>query len=69
MDIFYCQPLKDIVSICEKYRKDYLNKWINFIGDDLKSWEVDGQHYTMIGPEHVPKFPRTLKRALAIRGL
>jgi thioesterase domain-containing protein len=69
MDIFYCQPLKDVASTRKEYRKDHLNKWVNFIRDDLKFWEVDGQHYTMIGPEHVPKFQQILKKALAVRGL
>ncbi|CAF9922048.1 MAG: hypothetical protein GOMPHAMPRED_002476 [Gomphillus americanus] len=68
-DIFYCQPLKDVASNRTEYRKDHLNRWVEFIRDDLKFWEVDGQHYTMIGPEHVPKFQQTLKKALAARGL
>ncbi|MCJ1331967.1 hypothetical protein MMC10_008659 [Thelotrema lepadinum] len=69
MDVFYCQPLKDVARTREEYRKDHLNHWVNFIRDDLKFWEVDGQHYTMIGPEHVHKFQQTLKKALAARGL
>jgi acyl-CoA synthetase (AMP-forming)/AMP-acid ligase II/thioesterase domain-containing protein len=69
MDIFYCQPLKDVASNRVEYRKNHLNHWVGFIRNDLKFWEVDGQHYTMIGPEHVPKFQQTLKKALAARGL
>lgn len=69
MDIFYCQPLKDVASNRVDYRKQHLNHWVNFIRNDLKFWEVDGQHYTMIDQEHVPKFQQTLKRALAARGL
>ncbi|KAF2793762.1 putative polyketide synthase PksJ [Melanomma pulvis-pyrius CBS 109.77] len=69
MDIFYCQPLKDVASNRVDYRKNHLNHWVNFIRSDVKFWEVDGQHYTMIGPEHVPKFQQTLKKALAARGL
>jgi len=69
MDIFYCQPLKDVASTREQYRKDHLNHWVGFIRNDLKFWEVDGQHYTMIGPDHVPTFQKTLKKAPSARGL
>jgi acyl-CoA synthetase (AMP-forming)/AMP-acid ligase II/thioesterase domain-containing protein len=69
MDIFYCQPLKDVASNRVEYRKKHLDHWVGFIRDDLKFWEVDGEHYTMIGSEHVPKFQQTLKNALAARGL
>lgn len=69
LDIFYCQPLKAVASNRVEYRKNHLNHWVGFIRDDLKFWEVDGEHYTMIGPEHVPKFQQTLKKALAARGL
>jgi acyl-CoA synthetase (AMP-forming)/AMP-acid ligase II/thioesterase domain-containing protein len=69
MDIFYCQPLKDVARNRVEYRKDHLNHWVNFVQHDLKFWEVDGEHYTMIGQEHVPKFQQTLKKALVERGL
>jgi acyl-CoA synthetase (AMP-forming)/AMP-acid ligase II/thioesterase domain-containing protein len=69
MDIFYCQPLKDVARNRVEYRKDHLNHWVHFIRNDLKFWEVDGQHYTMIGPDHVFRFQQTLKKALAARGL
>ena len=69
MDIFYCQPLKDVAHTREDYRKNHLNCWVNFVRDDLKFWEVDGEHYTMISPDHVTKFQQILKKALAARGL
>jgi acyl-CoA synthetase (AMP-forming)/AMP-acid ligase II/thioesterase domain-containing protein len=69
MDIFYCQPLKDVASNRVEYRKHHLNHWVNFIRSDLKFHEVDGQHYTMIDQDHCPKFQQTLKKALAARGL
>lgn len=69
MDIFYCQPLKDVAHTRTEYRKDHLNHWVHFIRDDVKFWEVDGQHYTMIDSNHVHKFQQTLKKALAARGL
>ncbi|KAJ5263652.1 Thioesterase [Penicillium angulare] len=68
MDIFYCQPLKDVASSREEYRNDKLNHWTDF-ARDVKYHEVGGEHYTMIGPEHLPKFQQTLKRVMAARGL
>ncbi|KAJ5634737.1 Thioesterase [Penicillium herquei] len=69
MDVFFCQPLKDVASSREEYRYEKLNHWIDFVRDDLKYHEVGGEHYTMIGPEHVPKFQQTLKNVMAARGL
>ncbi|KAL9608658.1 MAG: hypothetical protein Q9167_006525 [Letrouitia subvulpina] len=69
MDIFYCQPLKIVSRTREEYRKHKLSHWVNFVSDGVTFHEVDGEHYTMIGPEHVPKFQETLKKALAARGL
>jgi acyl-CoA synthetase (AMP-forming)/AMP-acid ligase II/thioesterase domain-containing protein len=69
IDIFYCQPLKDVASNRVEYRKNHLNHWVNFIRSDLRFHEVEGQHYTMIDQDHCPKFQQTLKKALAARGL
>ena len=69
MDIFYCQPLKDVASSREEYRNEKLNHWSDFVRDDLQYHEVGGEHYTMIGPEHLPKFQQTLKRVMAARGV
>ena len=69
MDVFYCQPLKDVASSRVEYRKQHLNRWVDFIRDDVKFWEVEGKHYTMIDSDHVPGFQRTLKKALEARGL
>jgi thioesterase domain-containing protein len=47
----------------------HLNKWVDFVREDLKFWEVSGQHYTMIDAEHVKGFQVLLKKALNERGL
>lgn len=69
LDVFYCQPLKVVAATREEYRNTKLNHWVNFVRDDVKYHEVGGEHYTMIGPDHVPKFQQTLKNAMAARGL
>ena len=70
MDIFYCQPPpKDVAHTREEYRWTKMNHWADFVRGEVKFHEVDGEHYTMIGPDHVPKFQQTLKEALIARGL
>ena len=69
MDIFYCQPLKAVARTREEYRQTKLNHWAEFVRDDVQFHEVDGEHYTMIGPDHVLTFQQTLKRVIAMRGL
>lgn len=69
MDVFYCQPLKIVARTREEYRTTKLNHWVDFMREEVRFHEVDGEHYTMIGPDHVAKFQQTLKEALAARGL
>ncbi|KAM0793987.1 hypothetical protein BDR22DRAFT_877314 [Usnea florida] len=69
MDVFYCQPLQVVARTREEYRDTKLNRWADFVRGDVRFHEVDGEHYTMIGVEHVHGFQRTLKKALAARGL
>jgi thioesterase domain-containing protein len=69
MDIFYCQPLRDVAGDRVEYRKNHLNHWVHFIRNGLTFWDVDGQHYTMISSEHVFGFQHTLKKALAAKGI
>ena len=69
IDVFYCQPLKVVARSREEYRNTKLNRWADFVRDGVEYHEVDGEHYTMIGPEHVHSFQQTLKKVLAARGL
>lgn len=69
MDVFYCQPLKIVARTWEEYRDTKLNRWADFVRGEVRFHEVDGEHYTMIGVEHVHRFQQTLKKALAARGL
>ncbi|CAD6584664.1 MAG: hypothetical protein ASARMPRED_001828 [Alectoria sarmentosa] len=69
MDIFYCQPLKAVARTREEYRQTKLNHWDDFVRDDVQFHEVNGEHYTMIGPDHIIKFQQKLKMVIAARGL
>ncbi|RAH49951.1 thioesterase domain-containing protein, partial [Aspergillus brunneoviolaceus CBS 621.78] len=63
MDVFYCQPLKVVARTREEYRNTKLNHSVNFVREDVRYHEVDGEHYTIVGPEHVARFQLTLKKA------
>lgn len=69
MDVFYCQPLKVVAGTRKEYRETKLNHWTDFVRNEVRFHEVDGEHYTMIGPEHVFRFQQTLRKALVARGL
>ena len=69
MDVFYCQPLKVVAKTRHEYRTEKLDRWRDFVRADVRFHEVDGEHYTMIGADHVFKFQRTLRKALRERGL
>ncbi|KAL9036760.1 MAG: hypothetical protein Q9180_004109 [Flavoplaca navasiana] len=69
MDVFYCQPLKVVARTRKEYRETKLNRWTDFVRSEVRFHEVDGEHYSMIGPEHVFTFQQTLRKALVARGL
>ncbi|KAL4936916.1 Alpha/Beta hydrolase protein [Aspergillus oleicola] len=69
MDVFYCQPLKIVSKTREEYRNTKLNQWLHFTRAGVEYHEVDGEHYTMIGPENVARFQRILINAMTARGL
>ena len=69
MDIFYAIPLAIAAKSKDDWRYNHLAKWQDFVGSELRFHEVDGAHYTMMGPEHVFSFQKHLKNALKERGL
>ncbi|OAG01874.1 acyl-protein synthetase [Paraphaeosphaeria sporulosa] len=69
LDIFYCTPLKAIADSRETWRDKYLRRWADFVHEPPRFHAVDGEHYTMIGADHVASFAQTLMQALKARGL
>jgi acyl-CoA synthetase (AMP-forming)/AMP-acid ligase II/thioesterase domain-containing protein len=69
MDIFYAIPLQAVSKSKEEWKKNHLSKWHDFVREDVRWTEVDGEHYTMMGPEYVVPFQKKLRHALAERGL
>ena len=69
MDVFYATPLK-IVSLDRKeWLERHLSRWEDFTASEPRFHEVGGEHYTMIGPEHVFGFQKKLRKALDARGI
>ncbi|KAE8329079.1 hypothetical protein BDV39DRAFT_203340 [Aspergillus sergii] len=68
MDVFYCISLV-VVASKKQWRDDHLSKWMDFTRSESRFHEVGGAHYTMLGPEHVFNFQKTLRAALDARGI
>ncbi|KAI9844989.1 MAG: putative NRPS-like protein biosynthetic cluster [Sclerophora amabilis] len=69
MDIFFAIPLSAVAKSKEDWVVNYLSKWKDFTRSDPRFHEVDGAHYTMMGPEHIFSFQKKLKSVLRERGL
>lgn len=53
MDVFFAEPLKIVALSKNDWVKNSLSKWKDFCRSDVRFHEVMGEHYTMIGEEHV----------------
>jgi acyl-CoA synthetase (AMP-forming)/AMP-acid ligase II/thioesterase domain-containing protein/aryl carrier-like protein len=68
-DCFYCIPLAVVATSKQQWLDDHLSKWKDFSRSKVRFHSVGGAHYTMLSPEHVFEFQKTLRRALEKRGL
>lgn len=69
MDVFYAIPLAAVAQSKKEWVEGPMSKWRDFVREAPRYHEVDGAHYTMISPEHVQRFAKTLKSVLQVRGL
>ncbi|RYO96765.1 hypothetical protein DL763_003041 [Monosporascus cannonballus] len=69
IDVFHAIPLKAAAKSREDWLQNHLAKWKDFCETKPRFHQVGGAHYTMIGPDHVVGFSKTLKEALEARGL
>ncbi|MCJ1313935.1 hypothetical protein MMC25_007615 [Agyrium rufum] len=69
MDVFIATPLAAVAQNRHEWRYEQLSRWGDFVRGELRFHDVGGAHYTMIGPEYVFGFQKTLKAALEARGL
>ena len=69
MDVFYAIPLVAVAKSKGEWKEKHLDKWGEFVEEGPRFHEVDGAHYSMLGPEHVLSFSKKIKGALGARGL
>ncbi|RCI13902.1 hypothetical protein L249_8273 [Ophiocordyceps polyrhachis-furcata BCC 54312] len=69
LDVFHAMPLKVAARSREEWLAVHLSRWRDFCRSDVRFHRVGGEHYTMLGPEHVVGFAATLKAALRDRGV
>lgn len=69
MDVFYCTPLAIVSSSRQEWLAEHLSKWKDFCRSPPRFHEVSGEHYTMLGPDHVFGFQKILNKALQKRGI
>ena len=69
VDIFIAIPLARLQLTKQQWRDEKLAEWNDFTTSEARFHDVDGEHYTMMGEEHVHAFQRKLKAALVVRGI
>ncbi|KAK3360903.1 hypothetical protein B0T24DRAFT_653011 [Lasiosphaeria ovina] len=69
LDVFYAVPLRAVAKSREEWLVVHLARWADFCTEKVRFHPAAGEHYTMIGPDHVDTFAHTLAAALAARGL
>jgi thioesterase domain-containing protein len=67
MDVFHANPLKAVAPNREEWVEKHLAKWSEFVETEPRFHYWDGGHVTMLGPEHVVTFQKTLRAALKAR--
>jgi thioesterase domain-containing protein len=61
--VFCATPLPSM-GTREEYKRERLSAWKEFSGERFEMVDVEGQHYTMLAPEHVESFAEHLRGAL-----
>lgn len=68
LEVFYGQPITAVAATIEEWKETKLSRWGDFV-DDVQFHQVAGHHYTLIAPENVGSFVRTLTARLDARGV
>lgn len=69
IDVFHAVPLRAAARSREEWLGEHLSLWADFSREPPKFHAVEGAHYTMIAPENVDSFAKTLRMALRARGV
>jgi thioesterase domain-containing protein len=64
LTVFCAIPLPSM-GTREEYKRDRLSGWRDFSSDRFEMVDVDGEHYTMLGEDHVNSFAEKLKTAMS----
>ncbi|KAI0113349.1 acetyl-CoA synthetase-like protein [Daldinia grandis] len=69
IDVFVADPLSHVAKNREDWIQNRLAAWKSFVRGDVRFHHVEGAHYTMLNPEYVVNFAKTLRKVLRERGL
>jgi len=69
IDVFVATPLVAVASSREEWMEKHLRFWADFSATAPRFHSVQGEHYTMLGPDNIHTFQKTLKTAMANRGI
>jgi acyl-CoA synthetase (AMP-forming)/AMP-acid ligase II/thioesterase domain-containing protein len=61
VSVFYAIPLRGTKEV---WLRDHLMEWDNFARGPNRYIDVAGEHYTLMGPQHVTSFQATLRKEL-----
>lgn len=67
LDVFHAVPLKAAATSREDWMENHLLHWRSFSKTEPVLHEVNGEDYTMLGPDHVAEFAQSLILAMRQR--
>ncbi|QKX55382.1 uncharacterized protein TRUGW13939_02474 [Talaromyces rugulosus] len=68
LEVFYGQPIEAVARTKAEWLEHKLSRWNQYV-TDVQFHEVAGHHYTLLAPENVQGFYRTLQTRLEARGV
>jgi thioesterase domain-containing protein len=68
LDVFVAHPLPAVAKNKEERFQQQLSNWAHFSKTAPRFHNADGEHFSMIGPDHVGSFQKKLKAVMAARG-
>jgi thioesterase domain-containing protein len=69
MDVFYAVPLIAVGRDKGKWLEEHLLAWNDFVQSPVQFHDVPGSHYTMMNQENVFELQKSMKAAMAKRGM
>jgi acyl-CoA synthetase (AMP-forming)/AMP-acid ligase II/thioesterase domain-containing protein/aryl carrier-like protein len=70
MDVFCAIPLKAVANNRYEWKEMQLRRWTDFVGEGgVEFHDVRGEHFNMIGSNHVESFQSIMKETMKARGV